>query len=244
MPVHFIDPATGPYQLPTAWREVTTKQYLDLSREQLLTVGQAAEYFAGRPVEVTDFVAAALSWLGEPPPTEGGRPYPAVGEGTYQQVESIRKLLAQQPLHQCFCQVYGLLQGRWHNGAREFRQGWASRLAAYCADYPITDTYPAVAACLAQLHDYFKPDGGPFYALTLPDETEAGRKAQQAGSERLNSFGYLNVASEYAQRWGQMPDTVLAMPWLSMMIYLLRDREVAQVQENLTKQTSPKNQHD
>jgi len=241
MPASFLD-AAGPYALPTGWHEVTTRQYCDLDRLALATVESRASYFAGRPIQVNGLVADALAWMLEPvpvrPPGAGSfdTDFPKdMGQETFLQVESIRALLTAQPLHECYNDVYGLFVTRcraWkHN---EFRQDLAAISARNCPDYPITDTYPAVAHCLAELQRL----DAAFAYLATPDETEAGQRAQKAGAGRLAAFGHLNVARHYAREFSTTVDAVYQMPWQTVAVFLVQDRISAEVADNLQKQSS------
>ncbi len=227
--------AAGPFQLPTYWGEVTTAQYCALDRLQLATVEARAGYFAGRPIQVNGLVADALAWLLVEPGTTGGHFRPLdLGQETYLQVESIRALLSTQPIYECYGEVYGLCMARVLKGG-EFSQARAAQLARLCAAWPITDTYPAVAHCLAELQRLNEA----FAALGEPDETEAGRRARSAGAERLAVFSHLNVARHYAERFGTTIDVIYQRPWQEIALFLLQDKITAEITDTLQQQNSP-----
>jgi hypothetical protein len=226
--------ATGRYTLPTGWHEVTTRQYCDLDRLQLTTAAARASYFAGRPVEVNELVVDALEWMATDVPLDRGLAYPQdLGKETFMQVESIRAMLLKQPVSECFSGIYGLMHGRpTFLGDNAFYHQRAARQAMYCLDWPITETYPTVAHCLAELQRL----GEAFAALSQPDETEAGRKARAAGSDRLATFSHLNVARHYAERFGTTIDVIYQWPWQQVAIFMMQDRISAEVQDNLSQQ--------
>jgi len=233
MPANFIDNA-GPYALPTGWHEVSTRQYCELDGLKLATVEARASYFAGRPIQVNGLVADALAWMLHPVPTDRGLAYPPdLGQETFMQVESIRAMLQKQPLHECFALIYCCFKGRYNNwGAAHFDQAYAYGYAERCLDWPITDTYPAVAHCLAELARLNEA----FAALYEPDHTEAARKARAAGSDRLATFSHLNVARHYAEKFSTTIDAVYQWPWQQVAIFMLQDRIAAEIQDNLTQQ--------
>ncbi len=224
----------GIYLLPTGWHEVPTRQFLALEKAQCYTVEQRASFFAGRPIQVNGLVADALGWCLKKPSTEGGLPYPAdLGQETFLQVESIRGLVAAQPLTECFGEVYGTFVARTRGFRRpEFDQGQVLNLALHCLELPVTDTYPAVSHCLAELQRL----DTAFAVLGEKDETEAGRRARQAGSERLVVFGHLNVARHYAERFGKTIEEVYQWPYQQVMLFLVQDKITSEVTDNLTKQ--------
>lgn len=226
--------ATGRYELPTGWHEVATRQYCDLDRLQLATVEARASYFAGRPIQVNGLVADALAWMLTPPSREGGYVYPVdLGQETFLQVETIRAALAKQPLYECFGEVFGTFVTR-HWSLRhpaEFNQVAAAEEARACLASSITDTYPAVAHCLAEVDRLNEA----FAALYEPDETEAGRQARAAGADRLAGFGHLNVARLYAREFSTTIDAVYQMPWLTIAMFLLQDRISAEIMDTLRR---------
>lgn len=228
----------GPYQLPTGYHELTTRQYLELDAQQLRTVEARASYFAARPIQVNAYVADVLAFLLRPVPTEAGLPYPQdLGQESYLQVETIRTLLATQGLGPCYGAVYGTFVAREQHlragqRAQHFDQLVAARLSAQALDLPITDTYPAVAHCLAELHRL----GEKYAVLAEPDTTEAGRRARQAGSERLAIFGHLNVARHYAREFGMGLGEAYQVPWETVALWLYQDRIQAEILDNLHQQ--------
>lgn len=225
----------GPYQLPTGWHEVTTAQYCDLDRRKLATVEARASYFAARPIQVNGLVADALAWMLHPVPldTDTLRFPSDLGIETFLQVASIQELLAKQPLHQCLAQIYGLFVAR----ARDFRgrpaylPALATRFQQEALVLPIVETYPAVVHCLnelARLAEEFKE-------LGEPDHTEAGQRAREAGSDRLQLFGHLNIARHYAQLFGTSIEAVYQWPYRTVALYLYQDRINAEIQDILTR---------
>lgn len=226
---------TGPYQLPTGWHEVTTRHYCDLDRLQLATVEARASYFAGRAIQVNGLVADALAFLLSEPPTQGGLPYPLdLGQETYLQVETIRELVAKQPLHQCYCQVYGTFTMRALTmpPGQPFMQNIAAIRAATAESDWITDTYPAFKHCLAELQRLTTK----YAELSEPDPTEAGRRARDAGAdELLGLFGHFNVAKALAERQGVTIDTIYQTSWETIAITLLHDRRQAILSDAMQK---------
>lgn len=223
----------GPYSLPTGWHEVTTRQFCAV--DPLKTVEARATHFAGRPIQVNGLVADALAWMLQPPPLTGGVPFPSdLGQESYLQVESLRALPLNQ-LHDCLPQVYGLMHGRpTFLGDSTFYQARADRQAANCLDWPITETLPTVAHCLAELQRLSED----FAALYEPDETEAGRKARAAGSDRLAAFSHLNVARHYAERFSTTIDAVYQWPYQQVALFMLQDKISAEIQDNLQNQST------
>jgi hypothetical protein len=194
-----------------------------------------ASYFAARPIQVNVAVADVLAFLLREPPATGGLPYPAdLGQETYLQVESIRGLLTTQPLHQCFGEVYGTFVARTMNLSTidDFRQIRAERKAAHCMEDPITDTYPAVAHCLAEL----KRLNTTYAELSEPDPTEAGQRARAAGAEALlGIFSHYNVAKAMAQQRGISIAEAYQMAWEDVATILVHDRRTAILSENIQK---------
>lgn len=234
MPCTFLD-KTGPYELPTGYHEVTTRQYLELDAQQLRTVEARASYFANRPIQVNGYVADVLAFLLHPVPVEAGLPYPSdLGQETYLQVETIRTLIVNHGLGPCYGAVYGTFVMRQQalRPAQYFDQLAAARISAASLDLPITDTYPAVAHCLVELQRL----GEKYAALAEPDTTEAGRRARQAGSERLAMFGHLNVARRYAEVFKMSLGDAYQTPWETVALWLLQDRIQAEILDNLHQQ--------
>jgi len=214
----------GSYQLPTGWHEVTTRQFC--ATDPLKTMEQRASHFAGRPIQVNALVADALAWMLQAPPTEGGFAYPPdLGQETYLQVESIRGMVTSKPLCDCFALVYAAFKGRYDDwGSAEFNQERSYEYADRCLDWPITDTYPAVAHCLAEL----KRLNEKYAELAEPDPTEAARRARDAGAdELLGLFGHFNVAKALAEREGCSIDVIYQRSWETVAITLLHDRRQA-----------------
>jgi hypothetical protein len=228
----------GPYQLPADWSEVTTRQYCDLDRLKLRTAEARASYFAGRPIQVNGFVADALAWALYDVPTDGLCVYPSdLGQETYLQVETIRSLATAQPMHQCYAEVFATFVARCRGlHLQEFNQAHVPALVAHALDQPVTETYPAVYHCLAEL----KRLDTKYTALAAPDRTEAGRKAREAGSERLQMFSHFNVAYHYAQKLGRTLEDIYQLAWESVAIMLLHDRTTAEIQDNLNQLHSSK----
>lgn len=224
--------ATGRYSLPTHWGEVTTRQRCDT--DHMTTAEQRANYFAGRPIQVNTMVADTLAFMLNSPPVEGGLPYPEdLGQETYLQVETIRGLVAKQPLPKCYGEVYGHFVARLRAYKEAaYRQDVALTVAQACADYPASDTWPAVAHCLAELERL----ATKYAELAEPDPTEAGRKAREAGADTLDVFGHFNVAYAYSQKLGIPLDAVYQMPAETVYIMLLHDRRTAIINDNLQRQ--------
>jgi hypothetical protein len=242
MPASFID-KTGPYTLPTGWHEVTTRQFCDLDRLQLRTAEARASYFAGRDIQVNVAVADCVAFLIQRAdgsysiPTTGGLPYPAdLGQETYLQVEEIRASLA-TPLHMCYAHLYGTFVARRRGfQRREFRQDDVLNLALHSLELPITDTYPAVAHCINELHRLSNPETGKYKELSEPDPTEAGARARAAGAdELLGLFGHFNVAKALAERQGRTVDEVYQTPWETIAITLLHDRRQAILSDTIQR---------
>lgn len=234
MPLTFVD-AAGPYTLPATWAEVTTRQWLDLGAQKLATAEARAAYFAGRPIQVNGLVADAVAFLLHLPPTDQDTlRYPGeLDKETFGQVESIRQLLASQPLHSCFLEVYGIFVARARDirGQAEYRATRAAVLAHQAADLCILETFPAVHHCLAE----FNRMATVYAALSEPDHTEAGRRAREAGSERLAEFGHLNVAYHYSQKLARPLEEIYQMPYATVAQLLLHDRVSAEIQDNLNR---------
>ena len=224
----------GPFLLPTHWHEVSTAQFCTLDRLQCATVEARASYFAGRPIQVNGLVADALAWMLTPPGTEGGLAYPQdLGQETYLQVESIRALLAQQPLHAVLCEVYGVFVARTMelSSVAGYSPLRAERKAAHCQHDPITDTYPAVAHCLAELARL----DTKYARLAEPDTTDAGRRARDAGAERLGVYSHLLVAKWFAQLYGITLEAAYQVAWENIAIHLLEARDQAEIMDQLHK---------
>ena len=226
----------GPFTLPTGWHEVTTQQFCEA--DPLMTVEQRASYFAGRPVQVNGLVADALEWMLVPPLVDGGLPYPAdLGQETYLQVESIRALLASQPLHACFGEVYGTFVARPFNYQQPdlFLPKLADIIGVGCLPMPITDTWPAVAHCLAELQRL-----AVLYAeLAEPDPTESARRAREAGAdELLGMFGHYNVAKALADRERCSIDIIYQRPYDTIATALLHDRRTAILADTIQRNSS------
>lgn len=221
----------GSFALPTGWGEVSTKQFCAV--DPLPTVEARASYFAGRPIQVNGAVADALAWMLEGPPATGGLAYPPdLGQETYLQVESVRSMLATQPLHECLPLVYACFKGRYDNwGAAEFNQARSYGYAERILDWPITETYPAVAHCLAELQRL----AAKYARLAAPDTTEAGRRAQEAGSDRLQAYGYLPTARWFAQQYGLTLEQALNTSWETVAVHLLLARDEAEIADKLNK---------
>ena len=247
---HFIDSA-GPFELPTSWAEVTTAQFCAV--DPLMTVEQRASYFAGRPIQVNGRVADALEWMLSAPPTgQVGSSYPwDLGQETYLQVETIRSLLAANTLHKCFAQVYATFVGREKNyRLPEYSQTFASQLAADCMEewpegtfgrslWMITETYPAVAHCLAELQRL----GTKYAELAEPDPTEAAQRARDAGAdELLGMFSHFNVAKALAQQMGITLDAAYQLPFETVCVHLLHERRTAILSDNI--QRNAKHSHE
>jgi hypothetical protein len=229
--ITFLDNA-GPYRLPTGWHEVRTRQFCTLERLQLPTVEARASYFAGRPIQVNGTVADALAFLVEGPPPAHGPAFD-LGQYAYLRVETMRDLLSQQPLHACYADVYACAADRFGG---PWDQAWASQLALLVPDWPVTDTYPVVARCLAELQRL----AVAFAPLAAPDATEAGRRARAAGSDRLAVFQHLNVARHYAERFGTTIEAVYHWPWQQVALFLWQDQIQAEINDNLqTQSTQP-----
>lgn len=235
MPTHFVDTA-GPFELPTGWHEVSTAQFCALDRLRLATVEARAGYFAGRPIQVNGLVADALAWMLRAPDTTGGLAYPLdLGQETYLQVESIRALLAKQPLHECYGLVYAAFKGRYdHWGSKEFDQARSYVYAERCLKFAITDTYPAVAHCLAELERLARK----YARLSEPDTTEAGRRAREAGSERLAVYEYLPTAKWFSQQYGLTLEQAMQTSWETVAVHLLLARDEAEIADQLHKNSS------
>lgn len=230
---HFIDKA-GPFELPTSWAEVTTRQFCDT--DPLMTVEQRASYFAGRPIQVNGLVADALAWMLSAPPLDEGLAYPRdLGQETYLQVETIRALLTAQPLHECYGQVYGtFVRGLTLPlfGPAVFSQEKAAVWARNCMPWPITDTYPAVAHCLAELQRL----ATKYAELSEPDPTEAAQRARDAGAdELLGMFSHFNVAKAIAQQMGLTLDAAYQLPWDVVAVHLLHERRTAILADNIQR---------
>jgi hypothetical protein len=222
----------GSFALPTGWHEVSTRQFCEA--DPLTTVEQRASYFAGRPIQVNGLVADALKWMLQPPPTDGGLPYPLdLGQETYLQVETIRALLSSQPLHQCFGEVYGLFVARYRKHGRDpFNQTEAAEIGVMAMDWRILATYPAVAHCLAELTHL----AAKYAELAEPDPTEAGRRARDAGAdELLGVFGHFNVAKALAEREGCSIDVIYQRPYETIAITLLHDRRTAILSDTIQR---------
>ena len=241
-----IDSA-GPFTLPTGWHEVSTAQFCAV--DPLPTVEARASYFAGRPIQVNGLVADALAWMLSPPPTgQRGSSYPwDLGQETYLQVETIRGLLTAKPLHECFAQVYATFVAREKNyRLPEYSQVFADRLAGDCMEewpegtfgrslWMITETYPAVMHCLAELQRL----ATKYAELSEPDPTEAARRAKEAGAdELLGIFGHFNVARALAERSGRTIDEVYALPFETVCVYLLHDRRTAILSDTIQRNAS------
>jgi hypothetical protein len=221
----------GPFALPTGWHEVSTKQFCEA--DPLTTVEQRASYFAGRPIQVNGLVADALKWMLQPPPTDGGLPYPLdLGQETYLQVEEIRTSFS-APLHMCYAHVYGTFVARRRGfQRREFNQGEVLNLALHCLGLPVADTYPAVAHCKAELTRL----DTKYAELAEPDPTEAGRRARDAGAdELLGVFGHFNVAKALAEREGCSIDVIYQRPYETIAITLLHDRRTAILSDTIQR---------
>lgn len=227
--------AAGPYQLPTSWYDVTTAQYCALDRLQHRTVEGRASYFAGRPIQVNGLVADALAWMLQPVPTDADTlRYPAdLGLETYLQVASIQELLVKHKLPDCFAQVYGLFVARARDfQSREaFAPARADRLRQEAGELPIVETYPAVVHCLNELKRLAKE----FEELGEPDHTEAGQRAREAGADRLQKFGHLNVARHYAEKFATTVEAVYQWPYRTVALYLWQDRINAEIQDILSR---------
>ena len=223
----------GPFLLPTHWGEVSTAQFCTLDRLQCATVEARASYFAGRPIQVNGLVADALAWMLTPPGTEGGLAYPQdLGQETYLQVESIRALLAQQPLHAVLCEVYGVFVARRRGFQRpEYNPAHVTSIELQAAELPITDTYPAVAHCLAELARL----DTKYARLAEPDTTDAGRRARDAGAERLGVYSHLLVAKWFAQLYGITLEAAYQVAWENIAIHLLEARDQAEIMDQLHK---------
>jgi hypothetical protein len=230
--------ATGPYQLPTGWHEVSTAQYCDLDRLKYGTVEARASYFAARPIQVNGLVADALAWMLHPVPLDADTlRFPSdLGLESFLQVASIQELKSKQPLYQCLPELYGLFVAR----ARDFRgrgvylPALAARFQQEALALPIVETYPAVVHCLnelARLAEEFKE-------LGEPDHTEAGQRAREAGSDRLQLFGHLNIARHYAQQFSTTLDAVYQKSYREIMLYCWQDRITSEIQDILNR---PKN---
>lgn len=231
----FVD-AAGPYRLPTGWPEVSTAQYLALDARAAATVEARAGFFAGRPVQVNGVVADALAWLLDPPPLSGLLPYPAdLGQQSFLQVEEIRAALATTPLPECYGLVFGVFSVRaLRPHVEAYQQPWAHTFAVNCLAWPITDTFPAVAHCLAELRRL----GETFAELAAPDPTDAARRARAAGAATLDGFGHLNVARHYAELFGTTLDAIYQRPWQEIALFMLQDRRRAIVADTLEKQST------
>lgn len=222
----------GTYQLPTSWREVSTAHWCALAALPFPNREAAAGIFAGRAIQVNGLVADVLAFLDSEPPTDGGLPYPSdLGQETFLQVETIRALLATQPLHQCFASVFGAFTARTMSLSAmfEFRQMRATRLAAHCVYDPITDTYPAVRHCLSELERL----AAKYAYLSQPDTTEAGRRAREAGADRLNALGHYNTAAAYAKDFHLTLEAAYQAPWENVAIWLYQQRLSAEIQDQL-----------
>ena len=227
----------GPFTLPAGWHEVTTRQFCEA--DPLLTVEERASYFAGRPIQVNALVADALEWMLSPPPVDGGLPYPEdLGQESYLQVEIIRALLAARPLHECVGQLYGLTVARdsfYGHPPELFDQAVADRRARRCMAWPITNTWPAVAHCLAELQRL----ATKYAELSEPDPTEAARRAKEAGAdELLGLFGHYNVAKSVAQQMGISLDAAYQLPWENVAVHLLHERRVAILSDTIQRNAS------
>lgn len=220
----------GPYQLPTGWHEVSTAQFC--ATDPLMTVEARASYFAGRPTQVNGRVADALAWMLTPPPVHGGLPYPAdLGQEAFLQVETIRALLVAQPLTECFAQVWATMIERSSCFGDGFDQSQVAPWANKCLTWPITDTYPAVHHCLTELQRL----ATKYAVLAEPDTTEAGRRAREAGADRLNVLGHYNTATAYAQAFGITLESAYQTPWESVAVWLYQQRLQAEINDQLTK---------
>lgn len=229
--------STGPFKLPTHWGEVTTAQFC--ATDPLTTMEQRASYFAGRPIQVNALVSVALAWMMVPPPTnEGGLPYPAdLGQETYLQVETIRALLTARPLHECLLHVWAVFIARKWNffAPNEYRQDIAERIQQMNADSPITQVYPAVIHCLAELERL----ATKYAELAEPDPTEAARRAREAGADELmGMFSHYNVARAVAQQMGITLDAAYALPWETVAVHLLHDRRTAILTDTIQRNSS------
>lgn len=236
MPMITLLDTAGPYCLPTHWGEVTTAQYCDLDRLRLPTVEARASYFAGRPIQVNGYVADALEWMLEGPPQVGGLAYPAdLGQETYLQVESIRALLTAHPLHACYGEVYGTFVARRRGfQLREFNPASVASIGLQALTLPITYTYPAVAHCLTELARL----DAKYARLSEPDTTEAGRRAREAGSERLAIYSHLLTAKWFAQLYGISLEQSYNSAWETIAVHLLEARDQAEIADQLQKNSS------
>ena len=233
--------ATGPFQLPTNWSEVSTKQFC--ATDPLQTVEARASYFAGRPIQVNGLVADALAWMLSPPPLDEGLAYPRdLGQETYLQVETIRGLLTTQPLHECYGQVYGtFVRGLTLPlfGPAVFSQEKAAVWARNCMPWCITDTYPAVVHCRAELERL----ATKYAELAEPDPTEAAARAREAGAdELLGVFGHYNIAKSVAQQMGITLEAAYALPWESVAIHLLHERRSAILSDTIQRQAKQRHE--
>lgn len=223
---------TGPFKLPTHWGEVTTAQFCAV--DPLQTVEARASYFAGRPIQVNGLVADALAWMLTPPPLDGGLPYPAdLGQETYLQVETIRGLLSAQPLHECYGDVYGTFVARKRGfQLPEFNANSVASIGGQCYTFSITETWPAVAHCLAELQRL----ATKYAELAEPDPTEAAARARAAGAdELLGMFGHYNVAKSVAQQMGLTLEAVYNMPYESVCVHLLHERRTAILSDTIQR---------
>lgn len=224
---------SGPFKLPTHWGEVTTAQFCAV--DPLQTVEARASYFAGRPIQVNERVDDALEWMQTPPPLGSALRYPTdLGQETYLQVETIRALLAKQPLHECLCEVYGVFGARLHNfrSFEVYEQGRATKLAACAEAWPITETYPAVAHCITELQRL----ATKYAELAEPDPTEAAARAREAGAdELLGGFGHYNVALAVAQQMGITLDEAYALAWEAVALHLLHSRRTAILSDTIQR---------
>ena len=227
----------GTYQLPTSWREVSTAHWCALAALPFPNREAAAGIFAGRPIQVNGLVADVLAFLDSEPPTDGGLPYPSdLGQETFLQVETIRALLTARPLHACLLHVWAAFIARKWNffPPHEYRQDMAVKIQQANADVPITQVYPAVRHCLSEMERL----AAKYAYLSQPDTTEAGKRAREAGADRLNALGHYNTAAAYAKDFHLTLEAAYQAPWENVAIWLYQQRLSAEIQDTLQQNSN------
>ncbi|TGE08762.1 hypothetical protein [Hymenobacter fodinae] len=231
--IRFVD-STGPFVLPTNWREVTTRQWCELAKtdRHAITFEDVERVFIGRSVQDNDAMLSPVFFLSEEPPTEEGLPYPAdLGQETYLQVDTIFRLLRENSLADCFASVYGVFVQRKQelSGSGQFNMERAARRGEVCLGYPISETYPAVKHCLAEV----KRLQHIYQRLGEPDETPEGQDHRAAGNERFDKYNYFNVLKRVAQDYHTSPDVVAQWPYDTVATHLLHERDSYEFQQAL-----------
>ena len=237
---HFIDSA-GPFQLPTSWAEVTTRQFCEA--DPLMTVEQRASYFAGRPIQVNGMVADALAWMLSAPEAVVNNPLD-LAQQSYEQVELIRAVLNSHPLSVCLPIVWGLFMAQHAQlNPASSCQKRADGLASSAMDNCILYYYGDVAHCLGEVRRIMDPDNSLYKELFEPDPTEAAQRARDAGAEELlGSFGYKNVLKSVALQLMIDQEDVKKMTWDAVAEHLIQERRQAMLSDNI--QRNAKSSHE